>query len=737
MILIILILIIQMKNNIQSSLFDNSRTSFGLWGANQYLNGVYNANINYIGDSNFKGDWIIIKLPYKIVLTAYKFYQVSTNATTIASAPGTWKCYGSSDGINWKEIIEASNSTEIAVYYGFTYINTLPSYFDIPYLYIGWVFNKLVNNSSSYLSLTEIQIFGKEENSSILLNINNVININTNSIQKFPADGYDVAIPQIQTSNEIFNCYPQNVYKNSVIVNNDGIYSIYYSSYLLGDFSLLLNNKKLEEEGLVSPAWGNGNYNYSGFYIENLSYIGNNSYKGDWVIIKFPYKISMTQFGFYQKADLATSNPLLWKCYGSNDGINWIEIIEASNTSIDAVYTSNTYMKKLSKNIPFYLYIGWVINKIAAAIAFLFFNEILVYGTSVIKTIGTNTYIENISTINGKLNVDNFIQNNSSKSNIFLGSVGIGTTNTLTYTLNINGTLNANNIYENNTLLSSKYQTKINTYTIGSGATGGSLSFNTNTLTLTMPNNYTTPLTISNLTVPTTLTYKDSEISASLLSSNLTVPSTLTYKGNEISASLLSSNLIVPTTLTYKGSEISASLLSSNLTVPSTLTYKGSEISALLLLSNLTVPSTLTYKGNEISASLLSSNLIVPTTLTYKGSEISASLLSSNLTVPSTLTYKGSEISASLLSSNLTVPSTLTYKDSEISASLLSSNLTVPSTLIYKGNEISASLLSSNLTSYNLNVVENTYISGSLNQTNSNQSNVFLGGYCRSTFPYN
>jgi hypothetical protein len=172
-------------STLKSLLFDNTSNNIAKWAATQYnsANGNYSANTNYIANNTTnKGDWLIIKFPFKIILTAFKFYQDSTNPTT---APGLWKCYGSNDGVNFIEIIDASNITTVASYSGYTYTKTLPFIFDIPYLYIGWVFYKL-SGLGTYLSIVELQIFGKQDNSISTLDIQNVISINQNNIQRFP-----------------------------------------------------------------------------------------------------------------------------------------------------------------------------------------------------------------------------------------------------------------------------------------------------------------------------------------------------------------------------------------------------------------------------------------------------------------------------------------------------------------------------------------------------------------------
>jgi hypothetical protein len=190
-------------------------------------------------------------------------------------------------------------------------------------------------------------------------------------------------------------------------------------------------------------------------------------------------------------------------------------------------------------------------------------------------------------------NLKEWSRNNSSNLyNTSLGNIGIGTTATTTYKLNVNGSLNTTSLYQAGTLidfanfatdselssglalkqdilsfsaplnktgttisinLSAYYTTTqvdaiannkqniINTYNI-SGATGGSLSFASGVLALTMPTNYTTNMSLSNLITPTSFIYKGTELSTVLNSkeTNLTFSSPLTRNTNTIGIDLSS-----------------------------------------------------------------------------------------------------------------------------------------------------------------------------------------------------
>ena len=81
----------------------------------------------------------------------------------------------------------------------------------------------------------------------------------------------------------------------------------------------------------------------------------------------------MTGFTFVQNATNQLA-PSLWRCYGSLDGINWVEIIDASNQFTTATYSgsyvansTNIYCTKTLANLPPpYLYIGWVVKQLNA-----------------------------------------------------------------------------------------------------------------------------------------------------------------------------------------------------------------------------------------------------------------------------------------------------------------------------------------------------------------------------------
>ena len=125
-------------------------------------------------------------------------------------------------------------------------------------------------------------------------------------------------------------------------------------------------------------------------------------------------------------------------------------------------------------------------------------------------------------------NLNDWTKSGLNLYNTSIGNVGIGTTATATYKLNVNGSLNTTSLYQNNTLINfanfatdselttglGTKQDKINAYVLSIGSVS-SLGFSSGTLTLVLPNNYSS-LTINNLTTSTSFSYKGSELSTTL-----------------------------------------------------------------------------------------------------------------------------------------------------------------------------------------------------------------------------
>ena len=134
-------------------------TTSARWAISQYSSGTGDYLSNNFIVSGYYGDWIIIKMPVQISLSRYRIYQRSDYLTR---APSLWKVYGSTDGITFYEITEASQTSRLTSYTNGYYEKTIASTTPL-YSYIGFVFSALLSVSGqTELSFSELQIFGKE-----------------------------------------------------------------------------------------------------------------------------------------------------------------------------------------------------------------------------------------------------------------------------------------------------------------------------------------------------------------------------------------------------------------------------------------------------------------------------------------------------------------------------------------------------------------------------------------------
>ena len=323
------------------------------------------------GNTSHFGEWIQLYYDRGFAVNRVDIY--GTNST---NSPSGFVLAGSIDGNYWNLL---SKQTGISSIYSSNNINNYTSY-----NYYRTIFTNLIGNAAQ-ASIQEIQFYGLPNTTYVNTDNFNTIIYNTTEKQ-FPPRLYDTSSAETNyvpsTGYELFGVAPSTVYKETLTLNNHGIYTIYSSTtYSINNTKKLLFNFIFNgEEG---ASWATVQYTTSGIYSANTSYI-KSDFKGDWIIIKLPYKIVLSRFRFYNRTACQSRAPGSWKCYGSNDGINFTEITEASNYQTSLTinnYALGYYEQLISSlfDIP-YLYIGWVFNKLAGSDTMLNFNELQIFG---------------------------------------------------------------------------------------------------------------------------------------------------------------------------------------------------------------------------------------------------------------------------------------------------------------------------------------------------------------------
>jgi hypothetical protein len=375
----------------------------------------------FVSGSTYNGEWIQIFYDKGFAANSFTITGIVANNN---SCPSNFILAGSFDERNW---ILLSSQTGISNYTSIP-TKTFSIYNYTSYNYYRLIVTKTISLTS--LSIAEISFTGTQNTTFTNRDEYNLTIYNTNEKQ-FPPRAHESNSGETRTTTEIYNCMPANVYKQTLTVNNHGIYTIYSSSAegtTTGLKNLLFDYITSSATAGAHWFWSGATGTYdaaanAGTYIVSYGSYIKSDYLGDWIIVKLPFKIVLTRFIFYHRTNggnFVSRAPGLWKCYGSNDGVNFTEIIEASNTVTSIPSTSYTtngfYQHSLPSlfDIP-YLYIGWTINKLVGG--------------------DVNAYILNFAELQifGKDDISNSYLNvwNKSNTSIFntLGNVGIGTNN--------------------------------------------------------------------------------------------------------------------------------------------------------------------------------------------------------------------------------------------------------------------------------------------------------------------
>ena len=220
--------------------------------------------------------------------------------------------------------------------------------------------------------------------------------------RQYPPKAFNSTTGETTATGELQNILPTTFYKQILTLNNtditygSGDYIIYSSSaYLVINTlpkSLLFNNVLVSDgagaayqyEIYTKPA---GTYNGSS-YIKS-------DYIGDWIIIKCPNPIILTKYAFYARPAIIERSPGEFKVYGSNDGITFTEIKQASqNTQLKVSDYVNGYYSKSFNNSISYIYIGFTFNKVLEGplADMINFNELQLFGREKINTLNPDNW---------------------------------------------------------------------------------------------------------------------------------------------------------------------------------------------------------------------------------------------------------------------------------------------------------------------------------------------------------
>lgn len=223
------------------------------WANYQYNLGKYIGSHNF-ANLGYKGDWITIKMPVRIIPTKIRFVSILFNSNYIDRLPKKYRLYGYYEN-KWELIINdiISDNYEYESYNSISNIAYTKNITNAKnYNYFSLIVNEI--NGANLLAMSNFEIFGRE----IITNDNDI----------FSLTGFDnwLKIKHLPARNAGSSWYSGNTFSTSVI---DG-------SYTIG------NQNDNTQEWAIS--FNPDNVEYYLFITRDSHY--NNEYKDRWIMIE-------------------------------------------------------------------------------------------------------------------------------------------------------------------------------------------------------------------------------------------------------------------------------------------------------------------------------------------------------------------------------------------------------------------------------------------------------------------
>jgi hypothetical protein len=261
------------------------------WENNQYNAGKYVGTHNF-ANLGYKGDWITIKMPVRIIPTKIRFVSILFNSNYINRLPKKYRLYGYYEN-KWELII----NDEISEHYEYESYNSVSNIAYTKnitnaknYNYFSLIINEI--NGANVLAMSNFEIFGRE-----ILNNNNDI---------FSLTGFNnwLKIKHLPARNAGSAWYSGNTFSTSVI---DGSYTIGNKNDNTQEWAISFNPDYVEYYLFITrDSHYNSEYKDRWIMIESdeikkySNYNGSYEYSYDNLYIHH-YKSSINPNGFQDK----------------------------------------------------------------------------------------------------------------------------------------------------------------------------------------------------------------------------------------------------------------------------------------------------------------------------------------------------------------------------------------------------------------------------------------------------
>jgi hypothetical protein len=275
-------------------------------------------------------------------------------------------------------------------------------------------------------------------NSNIVLRGAYDIYLSTSNALIIPKSGQYIHSPTLLIKDGEERIYPpvRNFTTDTTIVSGqpygNGTYIVSASTFFIGEETFRVFNG-------TNSGWTQSTAKYdgspAGTYTGLLSLGG---FTGEWIKVQLPVSIKLTRY-IIEASSIGGVNraPSIYKIFGSNNNIDWEQVVYKSVPLVSSNYISNKYEEKVSSN-NYYRFFALVIGKNMGLDSWLGIGEWYIYG----KEFSNNSLSIRYNILNPILDpIGAQWTYSSSNTNVYhMGSVGIGTTRP-EYQLDVRGAI--------------------------------------------------------------------------------------------------------------------------------------------------------------------------------------------------------------------------------------------------------------------------------------------------------
>ena len=311
-----------------------------------YSSGTYVGSASTtVSGTSYDGEWIQLELPIKVKVS---HVLIAPQHDALSRSPQSGAIAGSNDGITWYLLNAFSSVTGWASQVYKTFITSTTS----AYKYFR-VITTSTSVSDGYVTIQNIRFMGHKEND--LIRFPDATNVrkypDTAMVSNGPQRGYTVSASDFHSAQH----HPWEAF-NKVF-------------YLAPAF-----------DGWVSPTSSLNYYSGgSGAYTGSRN-LGTGAVNGEWIKLELPHKILMTQLKLHGFGDQPNATPTDFKVYGSNDNINWTEVLSETGVTVARDTVGSLY--SADDTTTAYKYFGLVTTRTAANNSYVGIQEIEYLGTA-------------------------------------------------------------------------------------------------------------------------------------------------------------------------------------------------------------------------------------------------------------------------------------------------------------------------------------------------------------------